>query len=281
MRYQLTPEIVSIVLLAAFLHAAWNALVKSSVDRLLTIASVAIVTSLTGVVMIMIGGVPNADSWLYVGLSTLIQYGYYFFLFKAYKYGDLSQVYPIARGLAPILVTISAMFLVGEFFTIIQFIGVMITSLGILSIAFFNGGSLKHDPATLLFAVGTGVIIASYTVVDGIGVRLSGNPVGYIGWTFFLEWPVFVFAGFKRWGVLFPFLRNNWKSWGGAGSTSVCAYGLVIYAANYAPLAAVSALRETSVIMATLIGTVILGERPWQKRVIAGFVVAGGVTLII
>jgi len=128
--------------------------------------------------------------------------------------------------------------------------------------------------------MGTGVIIAGYTVADGVGVRLSNSPFGYIAWVFFLEFPVILFVVYRRRGRIVRLLHREWKQFAGTGICSVFAYGIVIFAVNFAPMAAVSALRELSVIMAALIGTLFLGERPFRQRVIAAVVVACGVAMI-
>ena len=269
-----------LVLLAAFLHAGWNALIKAAPDRLLIISAVAFAQFLAGTLMMPFVATPDPASWLAIVCSTLFHYFYYTFLNQAYRFGDLSQVYPLARGLAPILVAIGAALLWHEILSLPAIIGVVITSCGIASIAFFQKSSLIQNPSALFFAIGTGVIIAGYTVADGIGVRLSNSPFGYIAWLFFLEFPVVLFVIYRRRGQLVTLLRREWKHFTGTGISSVVAYGIVIFAVNFAPMAAVSALRESSVIMAALIGTIFLGERPWPQRVGAAVVVAVGVVMI-
>lgn len=278
--FPLTAEIAILVLLAAFLHAGWNALVKTAADRLLIISAVAFAQCLTGLLVIPFVPAPDPASWPAIACSTLFHYLYYTFLYHAYRFGDLSQVYPLARGLSPLLVAMGAAIFGREFLSLPAIIGVIITSTGIASIAFFQKSSLKENPAALFFAIGTGVIIAGYTVADGIGVRSSGSPFGYIAWLFFLELPVVLFVYHRRRGKMVKLLRRDWKQFVGTGVSSVIAYGIVIFAVNYAPMAAVSALRESSVIMAALIGTVFLGEQPWTQRVAAAVVVAGGVAMI-
>jgi drug/metabolite transporter (DMT)-like permease len=273
-------EIVFLVLLAAFLHAGWNALVKTASDRLLVFAAIALITSVAGAVMIPFVGAPRPASWWAIGLSTLLHYAYYGFLFQAYRFGDLSQIYPLARGLAPVLVAAGAVVLSGEVLSVWAVTGLAIASLGICSIAFFQDASLRRDPATLFFAAGTGTVIAAYTVSDGVGVRLSGSPFGYIAWLFCLEFPVVLFAMHRRRGRFVAFFRTGWKHSLGTGLSSLIAYGLVIYAVAFAPMAAVSALRESSVIIAALIGTLVLKERHWRQRVAAAVMVAFGVALI-
>jgi len=275
-----TIEIAILVLSAAFLHAGWNALVKTASDRLLVISAVAFAQSLTGALVIPIVSTPDMASWPAIGLSTLFHYIYYAFLFQMYRFGDLSQVYPLARGLAPVLVAIGAAIFGNEILSLPSYIGVSVASAGIASIAFLQESPLKNNPAALFIAIGTGTIIAGYTVTDGIGVRLSGSPFGYIAWLFFLEFPVVLFAFYRRRGRIISLLRREWKHFTGTGISSMFAYGIVIYAVKFAPMAAVSALRESSVIIAALIGTFLLGERPWQQRVGAAVIVAVGVSLI-
>jgi len=275
-----TIEIAILVLSGAFLHAGWNALVKTASDRLLVISAVAFAQTLTGALMIPFVSAPYMASWPAIGLSTLFHYLYYTFLFQAYRFGDLSQVYPLARGLAPVLVATGAAIFGNEILSLSAYIGVAVASVGITSIAFLQESPLKNNPATLFFTIGTGTIIAGYTVTDGIGVRLSGSPFGYIAWLFFLEFPVVLFALYRRRGRMISLLQREWKHFAGTGISSVFAYGIVIYAVKFAPMAAVSALRESSVIIATLIGAFFLGERPWQQRVGAAVIVAVGVSLI-
>lgn len=276
----MAAEIAIWVLLAAFLHAGWNALVKASSDRLLIISAVAFAQCMAGMLIMPFVSAPAPASWPAIACSTLFHYFYTTFLYQAYRFGDLSQVYPLARGLAPVLVAIGAALFGREILSLPAIIGVVITSFGIASIAFFQKSSLRNNPTALFFAIGTGAIIAGYTVADGIGVRLSNSPFGYIAWLFFLEFPVVLFVFYRRRGRLGALLRREWKHFAGTGISSVFAYGIVIFAVNFAPMAAVSALRESSVIMAALIGTVFLGERPWQQRVAAAVVVAGGVAMI-
>ncbi len=276
----MTAEITLLVLLAAFLHAGWNALVKTASDRLLVISAVAFGQCMVGILIMPFVPAPDPSSWPAIAVSTAFHYFYYIFLYQAYRFGDLSLVYPLARGLAPVLVAMGAAIFGNEILSLPVIAGVAITSAGIVSIAFFQESSLKNNSSALFFAMGTGVIIAGYTVADGVGVRLSSSPFGYISWLFFLEFPVILFVLYRRQGRIISLLQREWKQFTGTGISSVLAYGIVIFAVNFAPMAAVSALRESSVIMAALIGTLFLGERPWPQRVIAAVVVACGVTMI-
>lgn len=273
-------EIAFMVLAAAFLHAAWNALVKSASDKLLVLSSVAVGQSLTGALIIPFVAPPDPASWPAIGMSTLFHYLYYACLLQAYRFGDLSQVYPIARGLSPVLVAVGAAVFWGEVLPPVALAGVAVASAGIAGIALAQGSSFNFRGPGLFFAAATGVIIAGYTVSDGVGVRLSGSPFGYIAWLFIFEIPVVGYALMRRRGRLVSSLKSQWPRSVGTALSSSLAYGLVIYAVKFAPMAAVSALRESSVIMAALIGTLAFGERPWQARIAAAVMVAGGVAMI-
>ncbi|MFQ5437963.1 MAG: EamA family transporter [Paracoccaceae bacterium] len=221
---------------------------------------------------------PDAASWPYIIASTIIHFGYYYLLNRSYRLGDLSLVYPVARGIAPVLVTMGAALTAGEWLGPLALSGVGAVSLGVIALA-TRGAAGGHARATIGVAIGTGLMIAAYSVVDGLGVRRSGAPLGYIGWLFIFE--IFV-AGFV-------FLHNGHRVWRKAsvflpglvgGLVSAGAYGLVIWAKNVAPLGLVSSLRETSVVFATLIGVVFLRERPWQRRTAASLLVLLGAVLI-
>lgn len=276
----LGPTLFFAVLLAALLHAVWNALVKSRADRLLMLAAVNVVGSIFGAVLVLSNAPPAPASWVYIALSALLHTGYYFFLIRAYEAGDLSHVYPIARGLAPLLVALGALVFAGETLDPRVAVGVALASCGIMSLAFDAETPWHVDRRPVLFALGTSVFIAAYTVVDGIGVRYSGNALAYIGWLFLVDsWLLIGVALARRRGRVMSFVRKQWLVGLGGGIASVVAYGLVIYAMNSGAMAIVSALRETSVIFAALIGTFLLGEGVRRGRILAAMVVAIGVAL--
>jgi drug/metabolite transporter (DMT)-like permease len=267
---------LALVLSAACLHAFWNALVKAASDRAVVLAAVSSVHAFMGLALVLATPLPAVESWVYIFVSTVIHYGYYVFLFQSYRLGDLSQVYPISRGVAPALVALGAFLAVGERLPVGSLIGLAAVSFGIGLLA-FQRGAANANPKAVAAAVVTGLLIAGYSVVDGIGVRLSGNPFGYMGWLFLLELPVVLFVLWRRRGSVHHF---NWRTFGVGllgGLGAVTAYGLVIYAKTIAPLGAVSAVRESSVIIAALIGLVVFGERPWPTRLLSAGVVAGGV----
>lgn len=261
------------------MHASWNAIVKNAGDRALTLSAVAAMHTVGGIVLIAVSEPPALASWPSLAASTVIHYGYYLLLFQAYRLGDLSQVYPISRGLAPALVALGAYLILGETLTPTGWAGLAAICLGIGVLA-LQRGAAQADRKAIMVAVLLGFSIAAYSVADGIGVRWSRSPTGYMGWLFFLEAPVVLAVFGPRIGRC---QKIDWKVFSlglVGGALSVVAYGVVLYAKTIAPIAAVSAVRESSVIIAALIGVLLFGERPWKGRVLAALIVAGGVILM-
>jgi drug/metabolite transporter (DMT)-like permease len=271
---------LSMVLVAAVLHASWNAIVKGAGDRALAMALVAFAHVVVGGIALLFVPAPAPASWPFIVASAIIHYAYYAFLFLSYRYGDLSHVYPIARGIAPMLVAMGALVFAGEMLVPGAWGGVIAVSLGIGLLAFRRNGALSADRPAVLSALATGCMIATYSVNDGIGIRLSEAPSAYIAWIFFLEFPITIGILLRRGGSPWHLPPRALAIAFLGGLLSVLAYGLVLYAKTIAPLAAVSAVRESSVIIAALIGVVLFGERPWGRRVLAAAVVAGGVILL-
>lgn len=268
------------VLTAAVLHASWNAIVKGAGDRALAMAMVALGHGLIGGIALFLVPTPDPAAWPYIAASAFIHYAYFSFLFLSYRYGDLSHVYPIARGIAPMLVALGALAMIGETLSPVGWAGVIIVSIGIGLLAFGRNGAPTAGRAAVLSALATGSMIATYSVNDGIGIRASDAPLGYMAWIFFLEFPITIVLLTIRGGSLMALPRRATLISLMGGALSVVAYGLVLYAKTLAPIAAVSAVRESSVIIAALIGVVLFGERPWCRRVIAAVIVASGVILL-
>lgn len=269
---------LTIVLAAAFLHASWNAVVKAANDRAVVLAAVSATHATVGLMLVLTSVPPAPASWIYIFLSTVIHFGYYVFLFQSYRLGDLSQVYPISRGLAPALVAFGAYVMIGEVLPPLGWAGLGLITFGIGLLAFQRRG--HTDPRAVAAAAFNGVLIASYSVVDGIGVRLSGSPFGYMGWLFLLEIPVTFFVLYRRRNAFHTIDRKSLLLGLIGGLGAVTAYGLVIYAKTIAPLGAVSAVRESSVIIASLIGLFIFHERPWPIRIVSAVIVATGVIIL-
>lgn len=275
----MTPFVVSIILSAALLHAVWNAIVKTAADRTTMLGLVALGHVIPGAVMVVLLPLPELESLAYVVLSTVIHFGYFYMLGQAYKHGDLSVVYPIARGIVPALVALWAMIFAGEFLPLQAWGGIALIGLGI-QLSSWQALKSGVGRAALFFALGTGFCISLYSLVDGLGVRLSGNTLSYWAWGAFGHLFLAGFIGLRRGREV---MQIPWRTWAiglCGGFVSMTAYGLVLYAKNFAPLGAVSALRETSVIFAALIGFFVLKEGNWMRRLGAAVLMAFGVGLI-
>ena len=271
-------HLIFLVLFAALLHASWNALLRSGADRLWSMTVMCIAIAVVCIVAAAFMVPPAIESWRYALLSGLLHVGYNLFLVRSYRVGNLGQVYPISRGSSPVLITLGAAIFAAESITPGQLLGVALVSGGIISLA-FKGRSLSVP--SLPYALGTGCFIAAYSVVDGMGARLSGAPLAYTVWMCAL-WGVLmplVYIGLRGPRSLFTVRPGTVTAMVG-GLVSLLAYGMVIYAMNEAPLGAVSALRETSVLFALLIGYVFLGETLTARRILACVVIASGAFII-
>lgn len=271
-------HIVSLVLFAALLHASWNALLRGGADRLWSMTVMCIAIAVTCVVAAAFMAPPAAASWGYAVLSAVLHVGYNLFLVRSYRVGDLGQVYPISRGSSPALIALGAAVFAGESIAPGVLLGIALVCGGIISLA-FRGRKLSVP--SLPYALGTGCFIAAYSVVDGIGARLSGAPLAYTVWMCAL-WGVLmpmVYIGLRDARSLFS-VRPGMFSAAAGGLVSLLAYGIVIYAMNEAPLGAVSALRETSVLFAALIGAIFLGETLTARRILACVVIVSGTIII-
>ncbi|NOR31736.1 MAG: EamA family transporter [Sulfitobacter sp.] len=275
----MSPFIVAIILSAALLHAIWNAIVKTAADRTTTLGLVALGQVLPGLIMIIWLPLPSMQSAPYITISTIVHFGYYYLLGRAYQHGDLSVVYPIARGIVPALVSLWAFILLGEVLSLGVWIGIGLITTGII---LSNWGALRSGigKTALLLSLGTGFFISIYSLVDGVGVRLSGNTLSYWAWGAFLHIFIAGFIGWRKRGTLSRLPLNVWLVGIAGGMVSIIAYGLVLYAKNFAPLGAVSALRETSVIFATLIGFILLKEGNWKRRLGAAVLMTIGIIII-
>ncbi len=265
------------VLGAGFLHASWNALLKSSAggDALLDTTAVAAGSSLWGLMFVGLVPFPSIAAWPYIAASTAIHVGYYVTLSQAYRSGDLSFAYPLMRGTAPLLVTILGTIVLRELPTPQMAAGIALISLGIVSIAFVQRRA--HSRAAAGWAFANACIIALYTLVDGAGARASGNAISYVTWLCFLEGiPFVVWVMVRRGRPALVYLRGNMRIGLIGGGFSFVAYGIVLWAMTRAPIAAVAALRETSVLFAAMLGSLWLKEGfGWRRLAGAASVVAG------
>jgi drug/metabolite transporter (DMT)-like permease len=271
------PSVAALVLLAALMHASWNAVIKSDPDRLASFGLVMLAGCFFGLVLAPFVPFPDAAAWPYLAGSVIVHVFYYVFLLRAYAHGDLSLVYPIARGLGPTLVAIMSGTLIGEFLNFRESVGVVLVSLGIAGLAFARGIPNFAERRAIVLAVCTGFTIAAYTVIDGLGARASGNALSYIVWLNLLEGPwVFVFACWKRGPAIYVYIRQYWWRGSAGGVVATIGYGIAIWASSLGAIAHVSALRETSVLFATLMGTFLLGEKFGKLRIVAAIVLVAG-----
>jgi drug/metabolite transporter (DMT)-like permease len=267
------------VLVAAVLHASWNALLKGVDDRLATV----VLLDLTGLVVaglaVPLVPAPAPPSRGLLALSVGLHLGYELLLVAAYRAGDLSQVYPVARGTAPLLVAAYAGLVLGERLAPVQLAGLGGICAGLLVLARAGRGAPWR--AAVGPALATGVVIAAYTVADGLGVRRAGTVTGYVAWLFLLHGlPIPLYALATRGQELAPRLRRHLPAGVAAGLLAVAAYGLVLWAQRRGALAMVAALRETSVLVAALLGTLVFGERFGRRRVLAAALLAAGIVVL-
>lgn len=275
------PAVVAVVLLAAVLHATWNALAKSFHDRLaaftlMGLASVACTAPLLGLIP-----APARAAWWALGVSALLHTGYNLLLLASYRLGEFNQVYPLARGTGPLLVAAVAAGALGEHLGGAQLTGVLTVSGGVILLSAGRVPAGASARPAILAALATGVMIAAYTVVDGVGVRHSGTAIGYTAWLFTLEGPAMPLVALAlRRRRLWRSLAGHWRLGLLCGVLSVAAYGLVIWAQTRGALAAVAALRESSVVVAAAIGALVFHERFGRRRVLASVAIATGVVLL-
>jgi drug/metabolite transporter (DMT)-like permease len=284
------PLIIGLLLMAALMHASWNAILKSDQsDRLATFGVIMTTGTVMGLCAVPFLPWIEPAAWKYLASSVLIHVLYYTFLLKAYSYGDLSHTYPIARGLGPLLVALVSGRFIGEHLRAQDIVGVLLLSFGLITLAMPlrnvvpRPGS-RHGLATL-FAALTGVTIAAYIIADGLGVRSAGptfqHRLSYIAWLCVVEGPwLLVLAIALRPRTVWTHLRRTW--WRGmiGGVIANVGYGIAIYALALGPMAHIAALRETSVLFGALIGTLLLGEPFGRRRVAAAFVIVSGLVLM-
>jgi len=276
-----TPLVIGLVLFAALLHASWNAMAKSGGTPEYSIASYQLVGALVCLPFLFAIPLPLVESWPMILLSVVWHNCYYFTLAKSYRAGDLSQMYPLFRGLAPVLVAIGAAVFAHEWLSPGSMLGIGLISFGLISITLLGGQFGKIPPLALRWGLATSALIAIYTVTDGMGVRVAGNSLSYILWLFALEpIPICLILLFIDRDGWFDYMRNKPGKIVLGGIASSSAYGLVIFAMGLGSMAMVSSLRETSVIFAALIGTLVFRESFGRQRIFASVLVACGVILI-
>ncbi len=271
------------VVLAALLHAIWNSLLKGSADKQATMLAIALGHVPVALLMLLFAPPVEMAALPWILAGVMLHLGYQLFLTAGYRIGDLTLVYPIARGSAPLIVTAFSIAVMGISFSKWELSGVCLIAIGLASLSLVRRADGMRNPRAVVMALGTGMFIAAYSLVDGIGARVATTALGYwnwaaignavllSGWTLAAKPPVFAALTSNRSVILTGFV---------GGSASFLAYGLVIWAFTQAPIALVTALRETSIVFALLIGVGILKERLDLAKVVSTIVTISGAVLL-
>lgn len=265
----MSPWVAGLVLLSAVMHASWNALLKGGGDRLRSITVMSVSAGVLSAGWVCLLPYPEVESWLYLALSVVLHVAYYFLLVSAYRHGDLGVSYPVARGSSPLLVAAEAAVLAGERLDAFTLLGIVLVCGGILGLARGREGKPTRGIVPALL---TGATIAAYTAADGLGSRAAGNAWSYAAW-------LFVLTGLSMLPVLFwrgVRLDSSAQRSAAGGVVSLVGYAIVIWAASISPTGQVSALRESSVVVAAILGWLFLGEQLGSRRLVACIIVAAG-----
>ena len=253
--------VMILVLLAALLHASWNFLVKQAEDKYLSMSAVVIGHTPFAAAALLYAPLPGIDSLAYILTGAALHTGYQLFLLNSYRFGDLSQVYPLARGVAPLIVACISVILLGVRLSVLELSGIVVIGAGIASLCAVRRRDGVHSHRAGFLAITTGTFIAAYSLVDGIGARKAGTALGFYGWLSLCNAVVFgTIMNFSRPGLIRKMVNRNWRLVLTAGGASFCAYALVTWGFTLAPIALVTALRETSIIFALLFGAIFLRE---------------------
>jgi drug/metabolite transporter (DMT)-like permease len=268
------------VLGAAFLHALWNALIKEGTSKVGGMVILSIVEVPIGLAVIAFAAPIDRVAVPWVIAAGCTHFAYKFCLTFAYDWGDLSRVYPIARGAAPMVVAVVGVVFLADAVTAQEYLGIAVLAAGILLMArgVFASG---EDRRLLSFALGSALATASYTMIDGMGARVSGAPVAYVAWVFVADGCIFTLGmlALRGWDVI-PRDARAWRMGAVASAASYGAYAVSIWAMTLAPIAVVAALRETSILFAVLIGWLVFGERMTGEKAMAALVIVAGVMLM-
>ena len=271
-------DVFAIIMLGAALHATWNAVVKGGDNELLTTCMIASIASLIASAVIPFLELPSKESWPFIGASVILQVVYFVLVASTYRIADMSQTYPIMRGTAPLLVATASVGLLSESLSSFAWLGIAIICIGILSMAATPGIGQRKG---LLLALVNAAVIAGYTLIDGVGVRKSGAPAAYTLWIFLLTGlALALWACAVRRREFWRYLARHWRPGVIGGFGTVVSYGLALWAMTAAPIATVSALRETSILFGVVISALVLKEQLTRRRIMAACIIAGGAMVL-
>ena len=273
-----TSIIFLLILFAALCQAGWRTVIKHhnsfSIMGITSIVEIMVFTPLVFFVPF-----PPLEIWYFIIASVILHGFYRLGVIYSYKFGDLSFVYPIARGGSSLLIAIITLIILQEYISLLGFVGILIVCIGIFLISYSK--IYKFNFSAFILAVSTAILITSYTIVDGMGVRLSENKFSYLFWLLLLNGiPLLLISIFSR-EKLLSNLNIKIISWGiPAGILAILSYGIVVWAMNYIEIAYVSSIRETSIVIATLIGFFLLGEKQAKNRMVPAVLVLCGITIL-
>lgn len=290
MTLALTLPVTAAVLFGALLHASWNALIKSATDKSLDTALIHVMGAVVALPLLLLAGLPPPSSLPYLAASVIIHIGYYIALAGAYKHGDLGLTYPIMRGLAPLLVAIASGIVIGEALSLPGWLGVLGISGGVLLLGLSRAAFANSaHRAALGFALSNAVIIAVYTVIDGLGVRVAvehgGTALQYVSALFLIDGiPYFIFVMSQRKAQqrveAWAYMRKRWPLALMGTLASLGSYGIALWAMTQAPVATVAALREVSVLFAALLGALLLKEAFGLQRGAGTLLIVAGIAAL-
>ncbi|WP_375503169.1 EamA family transporter [uncultured Jatrophihabitans sp.] len=276
---QLTELTTAVILVAAVAHATWNALGKLIPDRLVSASWIGLVYLTAGAAVVPFLPLPHAAAWPYLAVSSIAQATYLLMLMAAYRKGEFGQIYPVTRGMAPLLVSVVSFCFLDERVSLQQLGGIAAVCAGLTGLVFVRGTPRRGSGYGM--AALTGTMIAVYTLVDGVGVRHSGHPISYAAWLFALQGPLVPLGVFVVRGRGFvKDLAPQWRLGVVGGLLSLLSYGMIVWAQSRAPIAAVATLREVSVVLAAFLGRLMFREKLGPITVGAAVLVAGGVIAV-
>lgn len=271
---------LGLILFAALLHAIWNALAKASGDPLVNLAVVTTTGGVASIPIILMFPFPNSETWVWLSFSAVIHFVYQLGLARMYRLGELSQVYPIARGLAPLGVAVLGAGFAGETLALHQTVGLVLSG-GAIVLLGRSGDGLVATRQAVTTAVGVALLVGLYTYSDGRGVRSVETPLHYISWSFLLGCVPFLLytIAVRGRGGLIALRQDGLRAMGG-GLMATVGYGIALWAMARTPMALVSSLRESSVLFAALIGAFVLGDGFGRSRVVAAALLVVGLILV-
>jgi drug/metabolite transporter (DMT)-like permease len=270
------------VLFAAACHAGWNASIKRGLDPLASTVAISLGAALVSLFALPVVGLPAQEAWPWVLASIAIHLFYFAALIESYRTGDMGQVYPIARGAAPLMTATVTTLFVGERLGLVGWLGIVLLAAGVLLLSLRGGRDLaKLNSRAVVFALFTAVTVCAYSVVDGIGARLAGSANAYSAALFVGIGPVMALYALARGGIsALGDTKRLWLTGLAGGALQLGSYGIAIWAMTLAPIAIVAALRETSVLFGALIAVIVLKEPMRAGRITAALVIVCGLVLV-